>query len=269
MKELESDANQVLKFMASNGLIANAKKTAFLIINQKPASDQLLTIQIGKVGIVQEKSAKLLGMTFEGNLKWTEHIYGSGGLISNLNQRLFFIRRLKNHVGKKALMKISDSLFMSKIRYGLQLLGSVRWSSTDSTCQDLEAIQKCQNKLLRVLNGSRISDRISTKSMLKSLNMLSVNQINAQIKLTEMWKSTHIANYPIKPEPLSRSEAVVNTRAVSQGQLIEVRQSNTSQNSFLNDAIHIWNKAPSNIKQCIGLFAAKKAIKIFVSSLPI
>ena len=110
-------------------------------------------IQIGKELIVQEKSAKLLGMTFEGNLKWTEHIHGSGGLISSLNQRLFFIRRLKNHVCLPSLLKISHSLFTSKIRYGLQLLGSVRWSEADPINQDLQAIQKCQIKLLRVLNG--------------------------------------------------------------------------------------------------------------------
>ena len=41
----------------------------------------------------------------------------------------------------------------------------------------MEAIQKCQNKLLRVLNGTHISDKISIKSMLSSMNMLSVNQI--------------------------------------------------------------------------------------------
>ena len=100
-------------------------------------------ILIGKEIVIQEKSAKLLGMTFESNQKWTEHIYGSGGLLSSLNQRLFFIRRLKNHVGLQALLKISDSLFTSKIRYGLQLLGSVRWLDSDPTNQDLQALQKC------------------------------------------------------------------------------------------------------------------------------
>ena len=59
------------------------------------------------------------------------------------------------------------------------------------------AIQKCQNKLLRILNGTRISEKISTKSMLVKFKMLSVNQMMAQIKLIEMWKTTHVANYPI------------------------------------------------------------------------
>ena len=157
-KELEFDAVQVLRFMASNGLIANPKKTAFVILNQKPEPVDMCEILIGKEIIVQEKSAKLLGVTFEWNQKWSEHIYGSGGLLSSLNQRLFFIRRLKNHVGLPTLLKISDSLFTSKIRYGLQLLGSVRWLESDPINQDFQAIQKCQNKLLRVLNGTKFSD---------------------------------------------------------------------------------------------------------------
>ena len=51
------------------------------------------------------------------------------------------------------------------------------------------AIQKTQNKLTRFLNNAKISDKISTKTLLKNINGLSVNQLNAQIKLTELWKS--------------------------------------------------------------------------------
>ena len=187
-------------------------------------------------------------MTFEGSQKWSEHIYGTNGLVSSLNQRWFFIRRLKNVISQKALQKISDGLFISRLRYGLQLLGCVRWSISDPTNKDMEVLQKCQNKLLRALNGSKVSDKISTISMLKKFKMLSVNQINAQIKLCEMWKSVHIVNYPIKTCMLQRSETSMNTRAVGSGALVEVRQSAMSQRTFLNDATHIWNLAPLEIK---------------------
>ena len=36
----------------------------------------------------------------------------------------------------------------------------MRWADSDPTNQDMEALQKCQNKLLRVLYCSRISDNI-------------------------------------------------------------------------------------------------------------
>ena len=75
--------------------------------------------------------------------KWKEHIYGKGGIIASLNQRLFQVRRLKNSVGPIALAKISDSLFTSKLRYGLQLLGRVRSSDSDPSNQDMSVLQKC------------------------------------------------------------------------------------------------------------------------------
>ena len=73
---------------------------------------------------------------------------------------------------------------------GLNFQGS--WIESDPSNKELEDLQKCQNKLLRALNGSRISDQISNNSMLVKFKILSVNQMNAQIKLTEMWKSIHI-----------------------------------------------------------------------------
>ena len=196
-----------------------------LYLNVKTGNELDFTIQIGKDVISQVKSAKLSGMTFEISLKWSEHIYGTGGLLASLNQRLFYIRRPKSYIGQKALLKISNGLFVSKIRYGLQLFGKVRWSIADPSNQDMEAIQKCLNKLLRLLNNSRISDKISTKSLLSKFNLLSVNQMNAQIKLTEIWKSVYVNNYSIKTSMLQRGSDAVNTRAMSHGVLKEAKVS--------------------------------------------
>ena len=115
IKDMESDALQVMKFMASNGLIANPKKTALLVLNHKFTVGEEITVKIGNEFMKQVKTAKLLGITFEGNQKWSEHIFGTGGVVASLNQRLFFIRRLKNNISQKALLKISDGVFTSKI----------------------------------------------------------------------------------------------------------------------------------------------------------
>ena len=117
------------------------------------------------------------------------------------------------------------------------MLGKVRWSISDPTNQEMEAIQKCQNKLLRLLNNSCISDKISTKSLLGKFNMLSVNQMNAQIKLNEIWKSVHVHNYPIKTTALKRGDEAVNTRAVSLGVLNETKVTSSSVRVFINYAI--------------------------------
>ena len=98
----------------------------------------------------------------------------------------------------KSTLKLADGLFTSKVRHGLQLLGRARLTNEDPECSALKAIQIIQNNLMRTLNGSKNSDKISIKSMLEKFGMLSVNQINASIKLMEIWKALNDDQHPLK-----------------------------------------------------------------------
>ena len=118
-------------------------------------------------------------------------------MISALNSRLYLLRRLKRQLNQENLKKVAKSIYTSKIRYGLQLIGKVRTEVHESSQSDLNALQKTQNRLIRLLSGTKLSDKISTGSLLKNLKMLSVNQLNAQIKLTEIWKAVNNENHPI------------------------------------------------------------------------
>ena len=50
---------------------------------------------------------------------------------------------------------------------------------------------------IRVLNGTKIKDKVSIGTMLKKFNLLSVNQLAAKIKLIEVWKTINRLNYPL------------------------------------------------------------------------
>ena len=123
--------------------------------------------------------------------------------------------------------------------------------------------------MVRLLNKVKLSDKQSTISLFKKVNLLSVNQINAQIKLTEIWKSTHVQNYPIQCQKISDKLGSNSTRASSRGDLILEASTHKSQGTFLNDAIKIWNEAPFSIKNSKSLATAKKEIKKFVVTLPV
>ena len=118
-KMLEEDAMNVLKFMASNGLVANAAKTALIFMNissksnKEEANEEPLTIKIGNQIVKQESSTKLLGIILDDDQKWSSQI---NKLISSLNSRLFLIKRLNNYISKDRLKKIADSLYQSKIK---------------------------------------------------------------------------------------------------------------------------------------------------------
>ena len=97
----------------------------------------------------------------------------------------------------------------------------MRIHETDPSNSEMDDIQLIQNKLLRFLNGSKLKDMISTKSMLIKMNLLSINQTNAQIKLIEMWKATNIEDYPIEVKKQEYSDNTATTRACTAGRFIE------------------------------------------------
>ena len=58
---------------------------------------------------------------------------------------------------------------MSKIRYGIQLLGNVRMKNEDPIQKQIGYIQIAQNKLARFLNGNSLLDKIRTEDIFKML----------------------------------------------------------------------------------------------------
>jgi hypothetical protein len=122
IEQLEEDAKSILEFMASNGLVANPSKTVFMMLNSNQKENELpKKIKVGDHEIMESKSAKPLGVVMDNDQKWKSHFCGKGGLLSSLNQRLFMVKKMSNHISKNKLRKIVDSLWTSKLRYGLQL----------------------------------------------------------------------------------------------------------------------------------------------------
>ena len=60
--------------------------------------------------------------------------------------------------------------------------------------------------MLRAINNSKISDKVSIKSMLKKFNLLSVNQLAAQIKLVKVWMSVNKEGCPLSLEAYKRRD---------------------------------------------------------------
>ena len=87
-------------------------------------------------------------------------------------------------------------------------MGKVRTSDLDPTDSLLDCLQITQNKFARFLNGNKLNDRVPTESTLKDLKMLSVNQLNAQIKITEIWKAMHDPNHPLKIQKVNHESSV-------------------------------------------------------------
>ena len=252
--------------MASNGLVANASKTIFIILNlTKNECEQQLTkeITIDKAMVTRSNSTKLLGLTIGDKMNWKEQINGANGLVNALNHRTFTIRRIKNQIPKKDVIKSVQSLWMSKLRYGLQFCGKVRTNSDDSSNIHVKSIQIAQNKMLRMMEGVSLKEHITSKSLLEKYNLPSVNQLNGEIKLLEAWKSINTNDYPFKMEA-NNTNPIMSDR-ILRPESIKIwkdsAKSKTGTNSFSIDTAKLWNNCPEVIKLATSIGIAKSEIK--------
>ena len=112
-------------------------------------------------------------------------------------------------------------------------------SPNDPLQGDLDSIQKIQNKLVRLLNNVSLSDRQSTKALLNKIEMLSVNQLNASIKLTELWKAGNNADCPLKITNAVYENPLRQMRTRNDNALVENGVTDLRKATFLNDGIRL------------------------------
>jgi hypothetical protein len=217
--------------------VANPSKTTLLMMNKK--DEEIVRIKVGESYIEQESVAKLLGILVDDEMGWKEQVNGKGGVISALNQRTYLIKRLRNHINPERLRKVVDSIWTSKLRYGLQLWATVRTENSDAVKKLVSEVQKAQNRLLRILERKRISDKVPIREMLDNQNMLSVNQLAAQIKLAEVWKARNGENYPVKMEFRTVNENGTSTRGATNGKAVETGKTQKSRATFMGDATRL------------------------------
>ena len=96
-----------------------------------------------------------------------------------------------------------------------------------------------------------------------------MNQLNAQVKLLEVWKALNVEDYPLKIKQQTQSESGVTTRASQKGRPKEIGKTNAMQSTSTSDAIRTWNLAPDILKDSKTIYQAKSQIKSFVATLPI
>ena len=223
-------------------------------------------IQVGYAKVIRSSETKLLGVTIDEKQKWQEHLTE---LTNALNKRTYAIRRISNQLPKKEVMKVVQSIWMSKLRYSLQLCNQVRIKSEDPTNSLMDAVQVSQNKMLRMLDRITLKDHITSNSLLQKYNLPLVNQLAAQIKLIEAWKSLIIEHYPVRLEP-NNPNRLDTDRAIKPSSIKiwkDDAKTLAAKMSFSRDAERLWNSAPEQIKNASTLNIAKKEIKNYCNTL--
>ena len=167
------------------------------------------------------------------------------------------------------MVKVIQSLWMSKLRYGLQLCNQVRVRKEDPENQNMKAAQIAQNKMMRMLEGVSLKEHITYKSLLQKYNLPSVNQLAGEIKLMEAWKSIHIPSYPFQMEENNPNRQLVEreVRTSTMKKWKDSAKSKAAKESMSIDCAKLWNITPSEVTNAATKTVAKKEIKKFARTL--
>ena len=68
--------------------------------------------------------------------------------------------------------------------------------------------------MIRMVDNVSLKEHIKSADLLQKYGLLSVNQLAAQIKLLEAWKSVNLENYPIQMEN-NQLQRNTNGRAIN------------------------------------------------------
>jgi hypothetical protein len=112
---LQKEASNLLKYMANNGLVANAQKTSLLVMrSKKDKKFPAIKIVCGESSIEESGSQKILGVEISSNLKWKAHEHN---VLTTLRQRVLLMKKLSFSLPSECLLKVLDGMIMSHVRY--------------------------------------------------------------------------------------------------------------------------------------------------------
>lgn len=265
----EAEVDRLMQFMAANSLVANPDKSGLLVVKGRgKRGSSEVSLKIGEHQLRESKTEKLLGLRISSDLKWREHMAGKGGICSAIRSGIFAIRRLMEVLPRRCLARVADSLILSKVRYGLEVYGTLRLTEEG---QPVEAkrVQVLLNDLMRLLTGTLKKDRVSLEALAALTGFQSFNQMAGRAALAHAWKIINelcTANKDLLRRIPERSTMV--TKAMNRGDVVVPGGSRRRQRCFTNRAAVLWNESPEEVRLAVSKAGAKKAIKTFSCTLP-
>jgi len=146
--QLQKDIDKIGIWCNMWGFKLNEKKTIAMVFSRSYQNRQeKLKLSINGIEINTVTTAKFLGITFDQELHWTEHIQN---IVNNCKARINLLRSLTGQdwgAGKYTLLRIYRTLIRPRLDYGLELFHT----ATKSNWKKLEVLQ---NVCLKIACGS-------------------------------------------------------------------------------------------------------------------
>ena len=235
--------------------------------------EQNFSVEVCGNTVTPSKSEKLLGLTVNDKITWTEYLHGEQsqrsdkGLITQLSQRVGLLKKLVKLMPKSRFNMICQGVFYSKLLYCLQIVGNIWGIDTADlitrrystfTKEDNRRLQTLQNKVMQMKTG--LPPFTPTRTLLDKSGDLSVQQLIAFTTLTTCHKIIQTG------KPLALANKF--NRGLSRnryGTVMRIEANLTlSRGGFFYRAALLFNKLPQDLKNETMTNSFKKKVKQWI-----
>ena len=161
---MEEDMKSLIAWFKANKLTLNLSKTECVLFQRGSGQRQTITLEINNTQITNTKDVKFLGMWINEYLNWQCHI---AKLTLKLTRNLNLLKYSQKLIPTNTKKLIYRAHIGSHLHYGILLWGN------GATNEQLNKLQKIQNKCLSHITGKRIN----STSTNKELNILTVEDL--------------------------------------------------------------------------------------------
>ena len=257
------ESKNIIDFFSSNNFVNNANKAA-LIYNSKGKGCEI-SVDIGGETLSSTYTEKLLGLHINADLKWNTHI---DEISSELKKRIGILKRIKEKVPADKLSIMADAIFNSVIRYGIAVYLVPTYEKEDLKARKLSSetydLQVLQNKMLRVIHGLRISNRVNMVELRKKIKMMSVNQMSIYHTIMEVFNIIHNKSSEQISNKYSHHERHSLRKNTNNYLRVPEKHEHRKCTGFTYCGAKIFNSLPINIRETQDSIIFKKLVKKWI-----
>ena len=258
--KLNNDLKNIRKWLISNKLTLNRKKTEYMLIGSKHRLDAISEspkILYGEYQLKRVKEKYVLGLIIDDQLKWNKHNVEHCKTIS---KSIALLRKAKNYVSQEVLVTMYNSLVLPHFSYC-----STIWHDHNNT-QNIENLLKLQKRAARIITSSDYSIRSHQifetlqwqpiKTILDKRELLLMFKIikgKAPNYLTMLFSNCNNINYQLRSNNLKISLPKPKTDFLKK--------------SFAYRGAASWNKLPSDILREIDECQSSYSFRILLNKL--
>ena len=174
-------ATTLIKWFEDSGMKVNVNKTELCIFHKSRIVTQSVVIKGHTIPVSEEM--KVLGVVFDRNLKWDNHIIKT---IKSCSKLLFALRILRQSLDNEQLLNIATSIFYSRMYYA-----SIVWLHKNTSSRLKQKLLSLSAKCLMICLGYKNRDGRSFDEIHKEAERATPKMFQLFIHSCFMYKLFH------------------------------------------------------------------------------